>query len=117
MYIARREPAMLLALLSSIVMLGFSNILTSAQQGAINAVAAAVVGLITNWAVVKDGGLALIVGLLKAVIALGIAFGLKWDPQQQAMAMTLATTAAQFFVRTQVTPSVQAFNKATVGTS
>jgi hypothetical protein len=101
---------MVLALVSSIVMMaaGLSNSLTPAEQGAINAAAAALVGLITNFAVAKGGGLALIVGLLKSVIALGIAFGLKLDPQQQAIAMTLSTTAAQFFVRTQVTATVPA---------
>jgi hypothetical protein len=101
----KREPAMFLALASSVVMmLGpiFKIDLLTNQQTAINAVAAALVGVITSFAVATDGGLALIVGLLKAVLALGLAFGWKLDPAQQAIIMTVVTTLAQFFVRTQV---------------
>jgi len=108
MHFLKREPAMMLALVSSIVMIVGAQYLNDTQQGAINAVAAALVGLITNLSVAKDGGLASIVGLLKAVLSLGLAFGLKWNAQQQAAAMTLVTTLAQFFVRTQVTASVTA---------
>jgi hypothetical protein len=46
------------------------------------------------------------VGLLNALLALGIAFGLKWTPDQQAIVMSFVTTASQFFIRTQVTAKV-----------
>lgn len=124
-----REPAMFLALVSSIVMmlgpilgpvLGFQ--ITPNQQGAINAVAAALVGILTSFSVAKDGGLALIVGLVKAILALGIAFGVKINGQplqldagQQAIIMTAVTTLVQFFVRTQVTASLPAPEPKTVG--
>ena len=100
---------MVLALVSSVIMLlSVALHLTAGQQGAINAVAAALVGLITSISVAKDGGLALIVGLIKAAVALGIAFGLNWTPEVQAMVMTVATTVVQLFVRTQVTAKVPA---------
>jgi len=110
-----REPATLLALISSAVMLvtmftapQISKEQSVAIQGAVNAAAALAVGIITSNMVAKDGGLALIVGLLKSLLALGIAFGLKWTPDQQAIIMTFVTSAAQFFVRTQVTAKVPA---------
>jgi len=114
----KREPALFLGLVSSVVMmLGpvFHIKLLTDQQTAINAVAAALVGIITSFSVAKDGGLALIVGLLKAVLALGLAFGWKLDPAEQAIIMTVVTTLAQFFVRTQVTASVPAAEPKTVG--
>lgn len=100
-----REPAMILAFLASAVMIfaTFVYPLSSEQQGAINAVALASVGIITMFAVEADGGLALIVGLAKAIIALAISFGLHWAPETQAVVMSFVTVTAQLFVRTQVT--------------
>lgn len=103
-----REPAMVLAFFGSVVMV-FSTFvfpLTPDQQGALNAVAMAVVGILTAWMVAVDGGLALVVGLAKAVIALAISFGLQWTPEVQVIVMTFVTVTAQLFVRTQVVAPV-----------
>lgn len=100
-----REPAAVLAFIASAVMVfaTFVYPLTSEQQGALNAVAMAAVGIITMYAVSEDGGLALIVGLAKAVMALALSFGLHWTPEVQAVVMTFITVTTQLFVRTQVT--------------
>lgn len=107
MKIFGREPAAVLAFIASALMM-FSQFiypLSIDQQGAFNAVAMAMVGIITAWAVAEDGGLALIVGLCKALIALAISFGLHWTPDVQTLVMTFVTVTAQLMI---VRPNVVA---------
>ena len=75
--------------------------LTADQQGGLNAVMLGLAGLISMWTV-SDGQLALVVGLFKALIALGISFGLHWTPEQQMVIITLVQAVGVAFVRTQV---------------
>lgn len=117
MKIFGREPAMLLAFLASALMV-FSHFvypLSIDQQGAFNAVAVAGVGIVTAWAVAEDGGLALIVGLCKAVIAVAISWGLQWDQATQALVMTFVTISAQLFVRQNVVAPIKADGSQAVG--
>lgn len=102
-----REPAVILALVSSAIMVVSQFIfqLSVEQQGALNAVAMAVVGVVTLFAVVEDGGLGLLVGLSKAVMALALAFGLHLDPGAQTVVMTFVTVLLQAIV---VRPNVVA---------
>lgn len=111
MKIFGREPAMILALISSSIMMiaQFIFPISVGQQGALNAVAMAAVGIVTMFAVAEDGGLGLIVGLAKAVIALGISFGLNFAPEAQAVVMTFITVVAQAFI---IRPNVVAPIKA-----
>lgn len=108
MKIFGREPALVLAALAAVIQLlsAFLFHLTSGQQGVLNALAVAIVGLVTSWAVRGDQGVPLVMGLLKALLALGLAFGLKWAPDLQSTVMVAATALVAMFVRTQVVAPV-----------
>lgn len=110
MKIFGREPAAILGFVAAAIMMlsQFVYPLSVDQQGALNAVAMALVGIITAWTVAEDGGLALIVGLSKAVLALAISFGLGWSPEIQAVVMTFVTVTAQLFVRQNVVAPIKA---------
>lgn len=75
--------------------------LTADQQGVLNGLALAVAGLWSGWKV-SDGQLALGVSLFKALVAVGVAFGLHWTPEQQMVLVALVTGLGAAFVRTQV---------------
>lgn len=107
--IFRREPAMLLALLAVAIKLAtaFGLNLTVDQQSVINAVAAALVGLIVA-VMVHDGIGAAALGFLQAAIALAIGFGLQWSPDQQAVVMSFAAAVVAMWTRTQVVAPVAA---------
>lgn len=95
-----REPAMILAFISSAIMMvaHFIYPLTIDMQGGLNAVAMATVGLVTMMSVAEDGGLALWVGLAKALIAGFVAFGLHWAVETQALVMSFVTITFQAFI-------------------
>jgi hypothetical protein len=107
-----REPTLWSGLFSSAVMLisAFWFPLTAGQQSVLNAFCTAVFGFLTWWFVARDGSSAAILGLLKTVLALGIAFGLHLSPENQAVVMTFAATVTAMFVRTQVTPVMRPFS-------
>lgn len=98
-----RDPVWYTNLVAALVML-FSTFfipLTIDQQGGVNAVALALAGIWSAWKV-SDGQLALVVGLFKALIAVGISFGLHLTDVQQLVIMTVVTAVGSGFVRTQV---------------
>jgi hypothetical protein len=103
-----REPALWLSLISSVVMIvsSFAFALSPEQQGVINAVALAFFGLLTAWSMARDGLSAAILGLIKAILALGIAFGLQMSSANQAIVMTLVAAVSAMFIRTQAVASV-----------
>jgi hypothetical protein len=103
-----REPALWLAVVAAAVQLVAYWVfpLTDAQQGVINAVATALFGTITAFAVSAEKGVPFLLGLLQALIALALAFGLKLDPGAQVAIMAFATTVASFITRTQVVAPV-----------
>lgn len=105
-----REPAVWLALVAAIVqgVSGFFFHLTDEQQGVVNALAVALLGFVTAAAVKGDAWLPAISGLVKAVLALGVAFGAHWAPDKQSLVMILVTAVFAAFVRTQVTAPVNA---------
>lgn len=100
-----REPALWLSLVSVGIQLvtAFGLDLSTGQQATINAVAVAVVGLLTAVAV-HDGVAAAILGLVQAAVALAVGFGLRWSPDQQSTTLAFAAAVVAMFVRTQVTP-------------
>lgn len=105
-----REPAFISGIIATLIQL-LSITVThwdTNTQGAINAVIVAVMGVITAWAVSKDGALAALTGLGKALIALGLAFGLELSPNLQTMIMMAVTVLASFLVRDRVTAKVPA---------
>lgn len=82
-----------------------------AAQGAIAAVAVAVFGAIAAFQL-HDGTWAQAgIVVIKALIALGLAFGLKWSADQQAEAMFLVQALLALVVRHQVTAPVTALGE------
>lgn len=102
-----RDPALLLALGASAVKLtgAFLINLSVNEQATLNALVAALVGFAVAR-VVRDGQVAAILGILQALIAVAIGFGLRLSPESQALIMTFAGTVAAMFTRTQVTAPV-----------
>jgi hypothetical protein len=99
-----REPALWLALVAVAVKLSvaFGADLTSDQQSVLNAVAAALVGLVVAF-LVHDGIGAAVVGFIQAAVALAVGFGLHWSPEQQAVVLSFASAIVAMWTRTQVT--------------
>jgi hypothetical protein len=84
-----REPAYWLALASGLIAFVSAAVfpLTGDQQGFLNAGVAAVFGVITAGFLAGEKSVAAIVGLFKALIAVGLAFGLALSPEVQSSAM------------------------------
>lgn len=103
MKIFGREPALIAALVTSAIAMfsAFVLPLSIDQQGVLNAAVAAVLGLVTAVALRSDGISAAVLGLVKATLAVGIAFGLSWSPEMQAVALSFAAAVTGMFVRTQ----------------
>lgn len=105
-----REPALILGLIASAIQL-FSAVilpLSVEQQGVLNAVAVAVMGLVTAIAVSSDKAAPAVVGLVQAVLACALAFGLALSPDTQGAIMAFVSAAVSLFVRTQVVAPVPA---------
>lgn len=105
-----RDPVIWTTLVAAVVQFvsAFLIQVPSAAQGAIGAVAVALFGFIGAWKL-HDGSWAQVgTVLLKALIALGLAFGLKWTADQQAEAMFLVQAVLALLVRQQVTAPVTA---------
>jgi hypothetical protein len=104
-----REPVLWLSLVAIIVKVASAFLIhvSTDQQAVINAAAAAAAGLLVAITT-HDGISGAILGVVQALIALGVGFGLRWSPEQQAMVMSLAATLVAMFVRTQVTAPVPA---------
>lgn len=100
-----REPALWLATIGVVVQLGSQFIwhFTDTQQGAINAFATLLVGVLTALAVDHEKLAPAIMGALGALLAVGISFGWHLDPTDQSVLMSGAATIIAMFVRTQVT--------------
>lgn len=104
MRIFGRDPLQVLALLYAVISIVsmFAFHLSADQQGVLQAALAAGFGLL-GWATTgADGHLAAVTGFAKAVLAVGLGFGLKMAPDQQAEIMSFVAVAAAFFLRTQV---------------
>lgn len=86
-----REPAYWLALASALIAFVSSTIfpLTVDQQGALNTVVAAVLGVAAAFAMKAEGLVAALVGFFKAAIAAGMAFKLELSPDVQSAFMVL----------------------------
>lgn len=109
MKIFGREPALIMAFLSSLIAVfsAFLFPLSDTQQGVLNAVVVALFGFITAALLQKEKLVPAIVGLAKAVIAVAVSFGLHWSPERQGLFLALiATAAALWGVRPQVVASV-----------
>ncbi|PBC80188.1 hypothetical protein BX265_5026 [Streptomyces sp. TLI_235] len=108
-YTIRREPALWLAFIASLVKMGgaFWLSLTPERQALVNALAAAAVGLIVAL-VAHDALGAPIVGTIQAGLALAVGLGLHWSADRQAIVMTAVGAGVAMWTRTQVTASAGA---------
>lgn len=105
-----REPALILGFVAAAIQL-FSAVvlpLSVEQQGVLNAVAVAVMGLVTAAAVSADKAAPAVLGVVQAVLACALAFGLALAPETQGAVMAFASAVVSMFVRTQVTAPVLA---------
>lgn len=104
MRIFGREPALILALVAAVVQAvsAFGFTLTPDQQGVINALAVAVVGVVTGVIVKGDSLLPSLTGGFQALLALLLAFGLDFTSEQQSTVMLLVTTVLAIVVRDRV---------------
>ncbi|WP_152646283.1 hypothetical protein [Streptacidiphilus albus] len=102
-----REPVLWLALVEIAIksLCAMALHLSPDQQSVVNAVVVAAAGVLVAVST-HDGVSGAILGLVQAVIALGVGFGLHWSADQQAMVMSLASAVVSAFVRTQVTAPV-----------
>ncbi|WP_051806960.1 hypothetical protein [Streptomyces sp. NRRL F-2664] len=101
--IFKREPALWLGLAAIVVKLlaAFGMDVSAEQQAVINAVAAALVGLILA-VVAGDAIGAAVLGFAQAVLALAVGFGLDWSAEQQAVALAAAAAVVAMWDRTQI---------------
>ena len=109
MKIFGREPALITALLSSAIAVvsAFVFPLSSEQQGVLNAAVVAIMGFVAAALIEREKLVAAITGLAKAVLAVAIAFGLHWTPEQQGVIITFVSLAAALLgIRPQVVASV-----------
>lgn len=107
MGILKREPVLTLSLIAAIIQLGSATLLHLSvdQQGVLNAVAVAVMGLVAAWHVSGGAAAAALSGLAKAVLALALAFGVHLSADLQSSAMVFVSAATAFWLRTQVVAS------------
>lgn len=118
MKIFGREPALWLALVAVAVKLStaFGLDLSDGQQAVVNAIAAALVGLIVA-VMVHDGVGAAVIGFVQAAVALAVGFGLHWSPDQQAVVLSFASALVAMWTRTQVTAPVPPVSKPALATA
>lgn len=106
-----REPAYWLALVSGLISFVSAAVfsLTTDQQGVLNACCAALFGVITAGFLAGGKSVAAIVGFFKALIAVGLAFGLALSPEVQSSAMIVVELVLTgILVRPQVVAPVKA---------
>lgn len=99
-----RDPAVLLTLFATALraLAAFGLNVTPEQQSWWNAAAAAIAGAAVAVFVKKDKQLPAILGVLSAVMALAVGYGLDWSAEQQMLVMSLAGGILAFWTRTQV---------------
>ncbi|WP_202507869.1 hypothetical protein [Streptomyces sp. SID1046] len=107
--IFKREPALWLGLVAIAVKLlaAFGMDVSADQQAVINAVAAALVGLVLA-VMAHDAIGAAVLGFAQAALALAVGFGLDWSADQQAVVLAAAAAVVAMWDRTQITASAPA---------
>lgn len=103
-----REPALILGFIAAAVqsLTAFGISVSPGVQTAVNAIAAAVVAVVSA-VVLKDGALgAALMQLATAGMALVVGLGLDWSTERQGWVMALVAAGIALFTRTQVTAPV-----------
>lgn len=107
----KREPALFyISLIAPIVqaLVAFLLVDNPTTQGIVNAAAVAVAGAITAFLVKSDNLLPALTGAAQAVLAMLVAFGAGWSPEQQAALMVPVGIIAGYIVRDRVQAPVPA---------
>lgn len=98
-----REPSQWVQLLSGfLIFLAPLLHWNGEQTGALIAGVTALAGLLTAWAVSAEKAAPLVAGLLKALIAVALAFRLDLSPEAIAGFMVFVEAGVAWYLRTQV---------------
>lgn len=104
-----RDPATLVTqVVSAVIALVLLLRLGTVVSAAVAALAIAVGGIVIAFAVKRDGQLAAIVGVGKAIIALVVVLGVDWDPAYQALLLVAIEQVSMIFVRDRMEARVPA---------
>jgi hypothetical protein len=102
-----REPAVFWGLVATLIQaVALLFPFTTEVQGTVNAVSLALAGFLTAAMVSVDSALPALVGLLKAVFALVLAFGVDLPDATQVGILAVVTAFGAFFVRQNVVAKV-----------
>lgn len=112
-----REPAVFWALVATLIQAVALFFPLSVQaQGTVNAATLALAGFLTASMVSVDAALPALIGLLKAVFALVLAFGVNLPDTTQVGILAVVTAFGAFFLRQNVTAKVGPATSITGGT-
>jgi len=103
-----REPAQVAAIVSAAVQLTTSLAfsLTEEQQGLINAATVLILGFATALTVSAEKAAPLLAGVVQAVMAVALSFGLLLAPQVQSSVMTFTAALVAFWLHGVVTAPI-----------
>lgn len=104
-----REPAQWIQLASGVLVFLTPLLhLDAAQNGAVIGVLTAVFGIATGFAVSAEKAAPMVAGLIKALIALALAWRLNMSPEIQSGLMVMVEAGVAWYLRTQVVAPVPA---------
>lgn len=104
-----REPAQWIQLASGVLVFLTPILgLAADQNGAVIAVITAAFGIATGLAVSAEKAAPMVAGLLKALIALALAWRLDLSPEMQAGLIVMVEAGVAWYLRTQVSAPVGA---------
>ena len=102
-----REPALILGLIAAVVkLLGYELDVSAGVQTAINATAAAVVGLVLAIVARNGAVAAAILHLAQTLMALFVGLGLNWSADRQALVMAAVAAGLALYEKTQTEPPI-----------
>lgn len=105
MKIFGREPAALVGVVQAALWVAvvFGAGITDQQGLLITAAVAALLDVVAAWGT-RDTVLGLLVGAVKALMAVAVGFGLDWNADQQGAVLAFASIVVSLFQRTQTSP-------------
>lgn len=103
-----RDPALIAAAVRAGIALvaAFFVPLTTDQQGALNAVVAAILGIIVAMQVRAEKAVPFLLGLVEAAIYLAVSFGWNVTPDRQALIVGFVAAVVAIWTRDRVTAPI-----------
>lgn len=103
-----REPALWGAVARAVILLvsTFFISLSVDEQGALNAISAAVIGVLVAAFTLRERIVPAILGMLEATVAVAVAFGWGLTPDRQAVIMGVALAIIAIWTRDRVVAPV-----------